>query len=143
MSLQTQQCGEGRNQVVRTDQRGLVVVALVPNAKIAIPKIPPEFVVRDSLRAEFEAWSTSDLALVCAPAVYGKTLLLADWSRTSTTADTAWVNLDRDDNDPGRLWASIVAALAACPSVPPEHRLHSGMWHVAQPESLAELEAAL
>jgi LuxR family maltose regulon positive regulatory protein len=142
MSLQTKQWGEGRNQVVRTDQRGLVVVALVPNAKIAIPKIPPEFVVRDSLRAEFEAWSTSDLALVCAPAGYGKTLLLADWSRASTTADTAWVNLDRDDNDPGRLWASIVAALAACPSVPPE-RLRSGMWHVAQPESLAELEAAL
>jgi LuxR family maltose regulon positive regulatory protein len=118
-------------------------VALVPHAKIAIPQIPSEFVVRDSLRADFEAWSTSDLALVCAPAGYGKTLLLADWSRRSTTADTAWVNLDRDDNDPGRLWASIVAALAACPSVPPERRLHSGMWHVAQPESLAELEAAL
>jgi LuxR family transcriptional regulator, maltose regulon positive regulatory protein len=118
-------------------------VALVPHAKIAIPQLPPEFVVRDSLRADLEAWSTSDVVLVCAPAGYGKTLLLADWSRTSTTADTAWVNLDRDDNDPRRLWASIVAALAACPSVPRESRLHSGVWHVAQPESLAELEAAL
>jgi LuxR family maltose regulon positive regulatory protein len=40
--------------------------------------------------------------LVCAPAGYGKTLLLADWSRTSTAVDTAWVGVDRDDNDPQR-----------------------------------------
>jgi LuxR family maltose regulon positive regulatory protein len=118
-------------------------VALVPHAKIAIPQLPPEFVVRESLRADLEAGSEADVGLVCAPAGYGKTLLLADWSRTSTTADTAWVNLDRDDNDPRRLGASIVAALAACPSVPRESRLHSGVWHVDQPESLAELEAAL
>jgi LuxR family transcriptional regulator, maltose regulon positive regulatory protein len=42
------------------------------------------------------------VALVCAPAGYGKTLLLADWSRTSTGVDTAWVGVDRDDNDPRR-----------------------------------------
>jgi LuxR family transcriptional regulator, maltose regulon positive regulatory protein len=118
-------------------------VALVPHAKIAIPQLPPEFVVRESLRADLEAWSEADVGLVCAPAGYGKTLLLADWARTSTTADTAWVNLDRDDNDPRRLWASIVAALAACPSVPPECRMRAGVWHLSLPESLAELEAAL
>ncbi len=118
-------------------------MALVPHAKIAIPQLPPEFVVRESLRADLEAWSEADVGLVCAPAGYGKTLLLADWSRTSTTADTAWVNLDRDDNDPRRLWASIVAALAACPSVPPESRMRAGVWHLSLPESLAELEAAL
>jgi LuxR family maltose regulon positive regulatory protein len=122
---------------------GLIVVALVPHAKIAIPQLPPGFVVRESLRADLEAWSEADVGLVCAPAGYGKSLLLADWSRASTTADTAWVNLDRDDNDPRRLGASIVAALAACPSVPRDSRLHSGVWHVDQPESLAELEAAL
>jgi len=96
--------------------------------------------VRDVLRAALDAGAPADVALVCAPAGYGKTLLLADWSRSSTVADTAWVGLDRDDNDPRRLWASIVAALAACPSVPRSSRLHERwVWRAdAQPEFLAE-----
>jgi LuxR family maltose regulon positive regulatory protein len=94
----------------------LVVVPLVPQAKITLPPLPPEFVVRPGLRGSLEASSAADVALVCAPAGYGKTLLLADWSRTSTTADTAWVTVDRDDNDPRRLWTAIVASLDACPS---------------------------
>jgi LuxR family maltose regulon positive regulatory protein len=55
------------------------------------------------------------------------------------------VGLDRDDNDPRRLWASIVAALAACPSVPRSSRLHDRwVWRAgAQPEFLAELVGAL
>ena len=52
-------------------------------------------------------------------------MLLADWAHTSTGSDTAWVGLDPDDNDPQRLWTSVVAALAACPSVPPDSRLHA------------------
>ena len=49
--------------------------------------------------------------------------------------------VDRDDNDPKRLWASVVAALAACPSVPPGSRLHAPwVWRPGtQPEFLAEL----
>jgi LuxR family transcriptional regulator, maltose regulon positive regulatory protein len=83
--------------------------------------------------------------LVCAPAGYGKTLLLADWSRTSTGVDTAWVGVDRDDNDPRRLWAAVVAALAGCPSVPQSSRLHGPWaWRTgAQPEFLAGLAEAL
>jgi LuxR family maltose regulon positive regulatory protein len=49
----------------------------------------------------------ADVAFVCASAGYGKTLLLADWARSSTGADAAWVGLDRDDNDARRLWASV------------------------------------
>ena len=84
-------------------------------------------------------------ALVCAPPGYGKTMLLADWAHASTGSDTgpdtAWVSLDRDDNDPQRLWTSVVAALAACPSVPPDSRLHAPWaWRPGtQPEFLAEL----
>ena len=55
------------------------------------------------------------------------------------------MSLDRDDNDPKRLWAAVVAALAACPSVPPGSRLHAPwVWRPgAQPEFLAELTDAV
>ena len=126
---------------------GTVSEPFVPHAKIAIPPLPPEFVVRPALRADLDAADPADVALVCAPAGYGKTLLLADWARSSTAADIAWVGLDRDDNDPKRLWASVVAAVAACPSVPADSRLHRPWpWPratAAQPEFLAELGAAL
>ena len=43
------------------------------------------------------------LVLVCAPAGYGKTVLLADWSRRGPRP-VAWLSLDAGDNDPARFW---------------------------------------
>ncbi|WP_051233421.1 LuxR C-terminal-related transcriptional regulator [Pseudonocardia asaccharolytica] len=101
--------------------------------------------MRHSLRTDLDAGEGKSIGLVCAPAGYGKTLLLAEWALGSTGTETAWVGLDRDDNDPRRLWASVVAAIAACPSVPPSSRLHAPwIWRPgAQPEFLAELLDAL
>ena len=117
----------------------------VPYSKITVPQRPPEFVVRATLRADLDAGNIADTTLVCAPAGYGKTVTLADWARASTESDIGWVSLDRDDNDPNRLWASVVAALAACPSVPPGSRLHAPwVWQPgAEPEFLAELTDAV
>jgi LuxR family maltose regulon positive regulatory protein len=51
-----------------------------------------------------------DLALVCTPAGFGKTTLLADWAQSSKWL-VAWLSLDPDDNDPVRFWRYVVAAL--------------------------------
>ena len=48
--------------------------------------------------------------LVCAPAGFGKTSLLADWAR-SGDRPVAWLSLDPGDNDPVRFWRYVAAAL--------------------------------
>lgn len=118
---------------------------LVPPIKITVPRMPPWFVARPRLTRDLDAAATADLSLVRAPAGYGKTLLLADWSRSTVAVDTAWVGIDRDDNDPRRLWASVAAALATCPSIPPGDRVHAPRsWRPADvPEFVAELADAL
>ncbi len=50
------------------------------------------------------------LILVCTPAGFGKTTLLADWA-TRTSCPVAWLSLDPQDNDPARFWRYVVAAL--------------------------------
>ena len=49
-----------------------------------------------------DAADVGDVTLVCAPAGFGKTSLLADWARTSTDVDTEWVVVDAYDNEAHR-----------------------------------------
>jgi LuxR family maltose regulon positive regulatory protein len=48
--------------------------------------------------------------LVCAPAGFGKTALLADWARGGGRL-VGWLSLDSGDSDPARFWRYAVAAL--------------------------------
>jgi LuxR family maltose regulon positive regulatory protein len=48
--------------------------------------------------------------LVCAPAGFGKTALLAGWARGGGRL-VAWLGLDGGDSDPARFWRYVVAAL--------------------------------
>jgi LuxR family maltose regulon positive regulatory protein len=50
------------------------------------------------------------LTLVCAPAGFGKTTLVADWLN-SVEQPFAWLALDEGDNDPTRFLTYLVAAL--------------------------------
>ena len=63
--------------------------------------------------------------MVCAPAGYGKTALLAEWIAGTGTADKAWVSADGSDNDPDRFFAAILGAVRACGLVPERHALRS------------------
>ncbi|MHB1138887.1 MAG: LuxR C-terminal-related transcriptional regulator [Microthrixaceae bacterium] len=56
------------------------------------------------------------LTLVSAPAGFGKTTLVAEWLAREDA--TAWLSLDRRDDDPTRFWTYVVAAIgAAVPDV--------------------------
>jgi len=61
------------------------------------------------------------LTLVSAPAGAGKTTLLASWSSSRLPpGPVAWLSLDAADNEPGRFWAYLVAALCQSGAVPPD-----------------------
>jgi len=58
-----------------------------------------------------EAWGQDKkLVLVSASAGYGKTTLVTEWLR-GLPAKSAWLSLDKADNDPARFLAYLIAAL--------------------------------
>jgi LuxR family maltose regulon positive regulatory protein len=78
--------------------------------KLHIPRRQPAYVPRPRLLDELDQGLAHGLVLVCAPAGFGKTTLLADWTRRGRWP-VAWLSLDEGDNDPVRFWRHAVAAL--------------------------------
>ncbi len=78
--------------------------------KLYVPGPQPGFVARPRLVERLEEGLVRGLLLVCAPAGFGKTVLLADWARRGGRP-VAWLSLDAADNDPARFWRHVVAAL--------------------------------
>jgi LuxR family transcriptional regulator, maltose regulon positive regulatory protein len=78
--------------------------------KVTVPRAHPERLHRSRLVEELDKGMARDLVLVCTPAGFGKTTLLADWAQ-SVKWPLAWLSLDADDNDPVRFWRYVVAAL--------------------------------
>src|SRR5829696_3959288 len=85
--------------------------------KLHIPRTRPGFVARPRLVDRLAPAQAGELTLVCAPAGFGKTALLADWARRDPRP-VAWLSLDDADNDPARFWRHLGAALeTVCPGV--------------------------
>ena len=78
--------------------------------KLHLPAARPGQVLRPRLTARLDEGLARGLVLVCGPAGYGKTVLLADWARRGEHP-AAWLSLDAADNDPARFWRHAVAAL--------------------------------
>jgi ATP/maltotriose-dependent transcriptional regulator MalT len=78
--------------------------------KLHAPRPPAGFVRRQRLVDRLDEGMTRELTLVCAPAGFGKTSLLADWIQPRQRP-VAWLSLDSSDNDPVRFWRYTLAAL--------------------------------
>src|SRR6266508_896568 len=78
--------------------------------KVNIPRTRPDRLARARLFQRLDEGMARALALVCTPAGFGKTTLLAHWA-TNTNRAVAWLSLDPDHNDPARFWRYVVAAL--------------------------------
>ena len=78
--------------------------------KLYLPRLQPGFIARPRLTGRLDEGPAGGLVLVCAPAGFGKTALLADWVRRGRRP-AAWLSLDQGDNDPARFWRHVIAAL--------------------------------
>ena len=78
--------------------------------KLHVPRPRPGFVPRPRLAERLDDGLAQGLVLVCAPAGYGKTTLLAEWLQRGEHP-VAWLCLDPADNDPARFWRHVLAAL--------------------------------
>ena len=82
-------------------------------SKLHRPPTRGEWVERTRLWDLLDRAAARPISLVAAPAGFGKTTLVAQWlkSRRPAATSAAWVSLDAGDNDPGRLWSNVAAAL--------------------------------
>lgn len=89
-----------------------------PGTSLILTKLRPpvtrsRVVARERLLQRLAQEPGADLVLICAPAGYGKTTLLVEWSRQMQQSGTAvaWVSLDESDNSPLAFGAYVLASL--------------------------------
>ncbi|MGE5221450.1 MAG: LuxR C-terminal-related transcriptional regulator [Omnitrophica WOR_2 bacterium] len=82
--------------------------------KLSVPIARPQIVRRAHLVEQLNAAAGAKLVLICAPAGYGKTTLLAEWSQhlIQEGSAVAWYALDPSDDDPVLFASYLVASLA-------------------------------
>jgi LuxR family maltose regulon positive regulatory protein len=78
--------------------------------KLYLPRARPDLIPRPRLTKRLEQARSRPLTLVSAPAGFGKTTLLSEWTPQSAECVT-WFSLDEGDNDPTRFWTYFIAAL--------------------------------
>jgi LuxR family maltose regulon positive regulatory protein len=83
---------------------GLLITKLQP------PPLRRDLVPREHLLARLDQVLACQVALVSAPAGFGKTTLVAAWAARCPTL-VAWLSLEPADNDPARFLSYLVGAL--------------------------------
>ncbi len=78
--------------------------------KISSPQIPSGSISRPRLIEQIQRGVEGPLTLLAAPAGFGKTHLLLEWTK-ETRLPVAWLTLDSDDNDLSRFFRYLIGAL--------------------------------
>lgn len=110
------------------EQRQFVGMDELLQTKLAPPRLHARLVARAALLAKLDKGLTCKLTLLSAPAGFGKTTLVGQWSAECgvrnaelpsqdllhsalhTPHSVAWVSLDAGDNDPVRFWRYVITA---------------------------------
>jgi LuxR family maltose regulon positive regulatory protein len=80
--------------------------------KLYRQELPRNHVVRHSLLERMSAGQHKPLTLVSAPAGYGKSVLVSAWLER-LGVPSAWLSLEKDDDDPRRFLTYFLAAVAS------------------------------
>ena len=103
----------------------------VLQTKLYVPPVRPELVSRPRLIERLNEGLLRKLALISAPAGFGKTTLVSEWV-ASREQPAAWLSLDAGDNDLTRFLAYLVAALQTIAADIGEGVLD--LFHASQPQ---------
>lgn len=82
--------------------------------KLYVPPSRPSLVPRPHLIEKLNTGLSGKLTLICAPAGFGKTTLVAHWGEQLNEAQVwyfGWLSLDENDNEVERFFTYLVAAL--------------------------------
>jgi LuxR family maltose regulon positive regulatory protein len=83
-------------------------------AKLTPPRARKGVAPRGQLLDRLREGRGRRLTLVCAPAGYGKTTVLAQWCEADRgRTPFAWMSADEGDSDPVRFWSHLIAGLHA------------------------------
>ncbi|MFY9944053.1 MAG: response regulator [Desulfobacterales bacterium] len=80
--------------------------------KLHRPRVPPNHVHRSILFTKMNSERQKPLMLVSAPAGYGKSFLVSCWLE-HLGGSSAWLSLEKDDDDPHRFLTYFLAAVAS------------------------------
>ncbi len=94
---------------------------VILTSKIEVPVLSGDHIVRPRLLQMMDESLHRKMTLICAPAGYGKTSLVASWVQEQGRP-VAWISLDARDNDLMRFWLYVSSAVAGA-YLPPGDRL--------------------
>lgn len=83
---------------------------MIIETKLHIPETTGHLINRSHLFKRLDQNLHKKMTLIVAPAGYGKSTLLSEWTKT-LHINTSWVSLDINDNDPVRFWSHLIKSL--------------------------------
>ncbi|GCE18725.1 hypothetical protein KDK_25250 [Dictyobacter kobayashii] len=92
-----------------TQQQTSISLNPILATKLKMPSISSRLVPRPQLYQQLQKVLEVPLTLVAAPAGFGKSTLVSSWLKQSNSA-TAWVSLEKSDDEPMYFWTYIFTA---------------------------------